>query len=117
MSAPDTPPERDETLPEQGFMSHLIELRARLLKAIAAVLTVLLALVPFAGKLYSYLARSLVARMPQGAHLVAMGVASALLAPLIRAFFAALVSAMARVLYQLCAVVSPVVNHHEKRVA
>ncbi|MER3547205.1 MAG: twin-arginine translocase subunit TatC, partial [Rhodanobacteraceae bacterium] len=52
MSAPDTPPEHDETLPELGFMSHLIELRARLLKAILAVLIVLIALVPFAGKLY-----------------------------------------------------------------
>ncbi len=118
MSASDTPPsERNETLPEQGFMSHLIELRARLLKAILAVLIVLLALVPFASKLYSYLARPLVARMPQGAHLVAIDVASPFLTPLKLAFFVALFVAMPVVLYQLWAFVSPGLYRHEKRLA
>ena len=118
MSAPHAPPpEREEALPEQGFMSHLIELRARLLKAIAAVLIVLLALIPFAGKLYSYLAAPLVARLPQGAHLVAIDVASPFLTPLKLAFFIALFIAMPVVLYQLWAFVSPGLYRHEKRLA
>jgi sec-independent protein translocase protein TatC len=118
MSAPGIPPpEHDEALPEQGFMSHLIELRARLLKAIAAVLIVLLALIPFAGKLYSYLAAPLVARLPQGAHLVAIDVASPFLTPLKLAFFIALFIAMPVVLYQLWAFVSPGLYRHEKRLA
>ena len=118
MSRPDAErSDHDETLPEQGFMSHLIELRARLLKAIAAVLIVLLALVPFAGKLYSYLARPLVARLPQGAHLVAIDVASPFLTPLKLAFFVSLFIAMPVVLYQLWAFVSPGLYRHEKRLA
>jgi len=107
----------EEVLPEQGFMSHLIELRARLLKAIVALLAVLLALIPFAGKLYTYLARPLVARLPAGAHLVAIDVASPFFTPLKLAFFVALFLAMPVILYQLWAFVSPGLYRHEKRLA
>ena len=98
-------------------MSHLIELRARLLKAIVALLAVLLALIPFAGKLYTYLARPLVARLPAGAHLVAIDVASPFFTPLKLAFFVALFLAMPVILYQLWAFVSPGLYRHEKRLA
>ncbi|MGH8164061.1 MAG: twin-arginine translocase subunit TatC, partial [Rhodanobacteraceae bacterium] len=118
MTAPDDPREPDaEALPEQGFMGHLIELRARLLKAIVAVLVVLLALIPFAGRLYTWLARPLVARLPAGAHLVAIDVASPFLTPLKLAFFVALFIAMPVVLYQLWAFVGPGLYRHEKRLA
>lgn len=118
MTAPDDPRVPDpETLPEQGFMGHLIELRARLLKAIVAVLIVLLALTPFAGKLYTWLARPLVARLPAGAHLVAIDVASPFLTPLKLAFFVALFIAMPVILYQLWAFVGPGLYRHEKRLA
>lgn len=107
-------PDPDEEL---GFLSHLIELRSRLLKAIAAVLLVLLALIPFANRLYSALARPLVERLPEGAHLVAIEVASPFFTPLKLAFFAALFLAMPVVLYQLWAFVSPGLYRHEKRLA
>ncbi|HET8764836.1 MAG TPA: Sec-independent protein translocase subunit TatC, partial [Rhodanobacter sp.] len=55
--------------PAQGMFVQLIELRSRLLKAAACVLVVLVALVPFANRLYAELAAPLVARLPQGAHL------------------------------------------------
>ena len=102
---------------QQGLFSHLIELRSRLLKAIAAVLLVLVALVPFANRLYSELAAPLVARLPQGAHLIATEVASPFVTPLKLAFYAALFISMPMILYQLWAFVSPGLYKHEKRLA
>ena len=49
---------------EQSFLSHLIELRERLLKAVAAVLVILLALIPIANKLYGWLALPLIQHLP-----------------------------------------------------
>jgi len=102
---------------QQGLFSHLIELRSRLLKAIATVLLVLVALVPFANRLYSELAAPLVARLPQGAHLIATEVASPFITPLKLAFYAALFISMPVILYQLWAFVSPGLYKHEKRLA
>src|SRR5690242_4328076 len=102
---------------QQGLFSHLIELRSRLLKAIACVLLVLVALVPFANRLYSELAAPLVARLPQGAHLIATEVASPFITPLKLAFYTALFISMPVILYQLWAFVSPGLYKHEKRLA
>ena len=119
MAAPDDlrPQKEDETSSEQGFMSHLIELRSRLLKAVAAVLIVLVALIPFANRLYSALAAPLVARLPQGAHLIATEVASPFITPLKLAFYTALFIAMPVIVYQLWAFVRPGLYRHEKRLA
>lgn len=102
---------------QQGLFSHLLELRTRLLKAVAAVLLVLLALVPFANRLYAALAAPLVARLPQGAHLIATEVTSPFITPLKLAFYTALFITMPVTLYQLWAFVSPGLYKHEKRLA
>lgn len=102
---------------EQSFFSHLIELRERLLKAIAAVLLVLLALLPFANRLYALLARPLLAHLPKGGQMVAIEVASPFFTPLKLAFFAALFLAMPVVLYQAWAFVAPGLYRHERRLA
>jgi sec-independent protein translocase protein TatC len=102
---------------EQGLFSHLLELRSRLIKAILAVVVVLVALVPFANHLYALLAEPLVARLPQGAHLIATEVASPFITPLKLAFYTALFIAMPVVLYQLWAFVSPGLYKQEKRLA
>jgi sec-independent protein translocase protein TatC len=102
---------------EEGLFSHLIELRSRLVKAVVAVVVVLLALVPFANRLYAELAAPLVARLPQGAHLIATEVASPFVTPLKLAFYAALFISMPVILYQLWAFVSPGLYKHEKRLA
>lgn len=102
---------------QQGLFSHLIELRSRLVKASATLLLVLLALMPFANRLYSELAAPLVARLPQGAHLIATEVASPFVTPLKLAFYAALFISMPVILYQLWAFVSPGLYKHEKRLA
>ena len=109
-------PEPDIDL-QQGLFSHLLELRTRLLKACATVLAVLLALVPFANRLYTELAAPLVARLPEGAHLIATEVASPFITPLKLAFYAALFISMPMILYQLWAFVSPGLYKHEKRLA
>lgn len=105
--------------PEQGdeasFFSHLIELRARLLKAVLAVGAVLLCLLPFANKLYAWLAEPLLRNLPAGGQLVAIEVASPFFTPLKLAFCTALVVAMPVVLYQLWAFVAPGLYRHEKR--
>ncbi|MFC3652503.1 twin-arginine translocase subunit TatC [Dyella humi] len=102
---------------QQGLFSHLLELRTRLIKAILALVVVLAALVPFANRLYSWLAAPLVSRLPEGAHLIATEVASPFITPLKLVFYAALFITMPVTLYQLWAFVSPGLYKHEKRLA
>ena len=102
---------------EQSFISHLIELRERLLKAIVAVLVVLLVLLPFADRLYHFIAEPLMQRLPQGSQMVAIDVASPFMTPVKLAFFVALFAAMPAVLYQAWAFVAPGLYRHEKRMA
>jgi sec-independent protein translocase protein TatC len=102
---------------EQSFISHLIELRERLLKAIVAVLIVLLVLLPFADRLYHFIAEPLLQRLPQGSQMVAIDVASPFMTPVKLAFFVALFAAMPVVLYQAWAFIAPGLYRHEKRMA
>lgn len=102
---------------ELPFLSHLIELRSRLLKAVAAILLILLALLPFSKKIYSWLAEPLVASLPVGGQMIATEVASPFLVPLKLCFFVAVFLAMPVVLYQLWAFVSPGLYQREKRLA
>jgi sec-independent protein translocase protein TatC len=102
---------------EQTFLSHLIELRERLLKAVAAVLLILVALIPIANKLYGWLALPLIKHLPQGGTMIATEVASPFLTPIKLAFFVALILAMPIILYQLWAFVAPGLYRHERRLA
>ena len=111
MSAPDDEGGGEE----QSFISHLIELRERLLKAVAAVLVILVALMPFSNKLYHWIAQPLMERMPPNATMVAIDVASPFLTPVKLAFFVALFLAMPVVLYQGWAFVAPGLYRHEKK--
>lgn len=102
---------------EQSLISHLVELRERLLKAVAAVMLVLVALIPFANKLYGWLALPLIKHLPQGGSMIATEVASPFLTPLKLTFFVALFIAIPVVLYQLWAFVAPGLYRNEKRLA
>lgn len=106
--------EDDAELP---FLAHLIELRSRLIKAVAAVMVVFFALVPFAKHLYSLLAGPLLRNMPEGAQMIAIKVASPFLIPMKLAFFLAVLVAMPIVLYQLWAFVAPGLYRHERKLA
>ncbi|MBS0213773.1 MAG: twin-arginine translocase subunit TatC [Proteobacteria bacterium] len=117
-AAPEAAARPGEPTPQdQGLIGHLVELRSRLLRAIAAVLAAFLALLPFSQKLYSWLAAPLLSRLPPGAHLVAIDVSSPFLVPIKLTFFAALTLAMPVVIYQLWAFVAPGLYKHEKKAA
>lgn len=107
----------DDGGPEQSLLSHLIELRERLLKSVAAILVILVALVPVANRLYGWLARPLLEHLPNGGTMIATEVASPFLTPLKLAFFVALVVAMPFVLYQAWAFVAPGLYRNERRLA
>jgi sec-independent protein translocase protein TatC len=108
----DTPDETQET-----FLSHLIELRTRLLRAIIAVVVVLVVLFPFAKDIYALLARPLLAVLPQGSTMIATDVTGTFLVPLKVTLMAAFLIALPYVLYQAWAFVAPGLYRHEKRFA
>jgi len=102
---------------EQSLMSHLLELRQRLLYAVVAVLAVFLVLLPFANPLYAWLAVPLKETLPPGSQLVAIEVASTFFVPMKLAFFAALFIAAPYILYQIWAFVAPALYDREKNLA
>ena len=102
---------------EQPFVSHLIELRDRLVRAVIAVAVAfaVLAFWPGPSGLYDLLAAPMVAHLPKGATLIATNVISPILVPLKITLMAAFMLALPVVLYQLWAFVAPGLYSHEKR--
>lgn len=103
--------------PGESLVSHLLELRNRLLKAVMAVSLVFLALLPFSDRLYTAVAEPLRRTLPAGGELIAIEVTSTFFVPMKLAFFAALMLAMPFVLYQLWAFVAPGLYDKEKKLA
>ena len=97
------------------LISHLMELRDRLLRAIIAVIVVFVCLFPWANDLYSMLARPLLAVLPSGGQMIATDVVGVFLVPVKVAFLLAFLIALPYVLYQLWAFVAPGLYAHEKR--
>lgn len=110
-------PEDELAGTEQPFVSHLIELRDRLVRASLAVLLVfgVLAFYPGPAALYDWLAAPLVAQLPVGTTLIATNVISPFLVPLKITLLAAFLVALPVVLYQVWAFVAPGLYSHEKR--
>lgn len=106
-----------ETAPDASLVEHLVELRARLMRGLAGLMLVFLALLPVAHRLYAWLSRPLLDKLPEGAHLIAVEVASPFFAPLKLAFFVALIATMPWLLYQLWAFVAPGLYRREKKLA
>lgn len=104
---------------EDSFISHLIELRTRLLKAVGAVLIVfiVLFLYPGASAIYDVLAQPMLAALPQGTRMIATGVITPFMVPLKVTLLAAFVIALPVVLYQAWAFVAPGLYRHEQRLA
>ncbi len=112
-----TPPKDELEGSEQPFVSHLVELRDRLIRAVIAVAICFaaLALYPGPSGLYDLLAAPLVAHLPKGATLIATNVISPILVPLKITLMAAFMIALPVVLYQVWAFVAPGLYSHEKR--
>lgn len=100
---------------QESLISHLVELRDRLLRSILAVLLVFLCLFPWAKDLYSLLARPLLLALPQGGQMIATDVVGVFLVPMKVALLVAFVVALPYVLYQAWAFVAPGLYAHEKR--
>jgi sec-independent protein translocase protein TatC len=116
MSSPPDP--KDELAgTEAPFVSHLIELRDRLIRALIAIVIAfgILALYPGPSGLYDLLAAPLVAHLPKGATLIATNVISPILVPLKITLMAAFMLALPIVLYQVWAFVAPGLYSHEKK--
>jgi len=116
VSAPD--PKEDELAgTEAPFVSHLVELRDRLIRAFVAIGIAfgILAVFPGPAALYDLLAQPLVANLPDGTKLIATNVISPVLVPLKITLMGALLLALPYVLYQVWAFVAPGLYSHEKR--
>ncbi len=107
----------DELGTEQPFVSHLVELRDRLIRMVAAVFVVFLGLFPFANQIYIYVATPLMEQLPEGTSMIATQVASPFLTPFKLALVAAAFLAMPYLLFQIWSFVAPGLYRHEKRLA
>ena len=102
---------------EDTFISHLVELRDRLLRCIIALGIVFACLFPFANKLYTLLAQPMLAKLPQGGQMIATEVTTPFFVPMKVAMMTAFLIALPYVLYQLWAFVAPGLYSNEKRLA
>ncbi len=100
---------------QETFLSHLFELRTRLMRALIAVLVVLLVLFPFAKDIYALLAAPLLKALPQGATMIATDVTGTFLVPLKVTLMAAFVIALPYVMWQAWAFVAPGLYQNEKK--
>jgi sec-independent protein translocase protein TatC len=102
---------------EQSFLSHLIELRQRLVRSAVAIVLVFLALSPFMRDIFSILSAPLLSVLPQGTKLIATGVIAPFMVPLKLTLFVSFLIALPYVLYQAWAFVAPGLYQHEQRLA
>ena len=102
---------------EQPFITHLVELRDRLIRSIVVVALLFAGLSFWANDLYALLAGPLTRHLPPGAQMIAIGVASPFMAPLKLTLFVAVVLGVPSLLYQAWAFIAPGLYQHEKRMA
>lgn len=113
-----TNPDNDrESLAEGSLISHLMELRDRLLRAVIAVVILFIPCAFFSDELFSFVAQPLIDKMPQGTSMIATSIVAPVLGPLKLALLSGLFLAMPFVLYQVWAFVAPGLYRHEKRFA
>lgn len=101
--------------PTENFISHLIELRSRLLRIAIGLLVVFVALFPFANDIYSLLAAPLLNKLPMGGQMIATGVTTPFFVPIKVAMMTAFLVSLPHTLYQVWAFVAPGLYAHEKK--
>ena len=101
--------------PTENFISHLIELRTRLLRIVIGLVVVFVALFPFANHIYTLLAAPLLAKLPMGGQMIATGVTTPFFVPMKVAMMAAFLISLPHTLYQVWAFVAPGLYTHEKK--
>jgi sec-independent protein translocase protein TatC len=109
--------EDPEQLAEGTLISHLLELRDRLLRAVVAIGIAVVPCIYYSNDLFTFLAQPLLGKLPPGSNLIATGVMSPFTTPFRLSFFAALFVAMPYVIYQLWSFVAPGLYRNERRFA
>ncbi|MBU6379345.1 MAG: twin-arginine translocase subunit TatC [Gammaproteobacteria bacterium] len=109
--------EEREQLAEGTLISHLLELRDRLMRAFIAVLIAFMPTAYFSNDVFTLVAQPLIDKLPAGSSLIATSVISPFMTPFKLAFFVGLFIAMPYVLYQIWAFIAPGLYRHEKRFA
>lgn len=99
----------------QPLITHLIELRNRILKAIASIMVIFISIVWFSSQIYEFVSAPLISRLPQGGSMIATDVASPFFTPLKLTLVVAVFLAVPLVLYQVWAFVAPGLYKHERR--
>ncbi|MCF6436441.1 MULTISPECIES: twin-arginine translocase subunit TatC [Pseudoalteromonas] len=100
---------------QSGFISHLIELRNRVMKALLSILLIFIALVYFANDIYSFVASPLVSSLPENSTMIATDVTAPFFAPFKLTLFVALFAAIPMILHQVWSFIAPGLYQHEKR--
>ena len=106
--------ETAEESPAQGFISHLLELRDRILKAVLGILILFLGLFSFSEEIFSYFALPLVSLMPEGTSMIAIGVTAPFLVPFKLVLMLSVLLSLPYTLYQVWSFVAPGLYKHEK---
>lgn len=109
--------ELSTALEASPLVSHLLELRERVLKSLLAVCLVFLGLFYFSNDIYNLLALPLIAQLPEGSQMIATGIVSPFLAPFKLTLVVSLFVAMPFVLHQIWSFVAPGLYAHEKKMA
>ena len=107
----------DQAPAEETFISHLIELRDRLVKAIIGVAIICAGLFAWPGPaaIYDFIARPMIAALPPGSKMIATGVISPFMVPMKVTLVLAIIIALPWVFYQVWAFIAPGLYTHEKR--
>jgi sec-independent protein translocase protein TatC len=105
------------SFPEDSFLSHLLELRDRLIRALLAIGIIFICLFPWSKELYTLLAQPLLDTLPKGGQMIATDVVGVFLVPMKVTMMVAFLGALPYVLFQVWAFVAPGLYAHEKRLA
>lgn len=106
----------DDIQKSEPFISHLIELRSRLIWALGAVLLVFFCLLPFASELYTWFASPLLEKLPEGSNMIAVDPHGTFFIPFKLAFATAFAIAIPFVLYQVWSFIAPGLYNKEKSI-
>lgn len=102
---------------EQSLMDHLKELRDRLMRSVLSVLIIFACLFYFSEQIFTFVAKPLLALMPKGASMIATGVTSPFLVPLMLVLMLSILLAVPYILHQIWGFIAPGLYSHEKRLA
>jgi len=101
--------------PTENFITHLIELRNRLLRIVVGFFIAFVAFFPFANEIYALLAEPLLSKLPAGGQMIATAVTTPFFVPMKVALMAAFLVSLPHSLYQLWAFIAPGLYAHEKK--